>query len=474
MEIIGRKTEQNQLTDWLNSGKPEFVAVYGRRRIGKTYLIKEYFKQRFSFYTTGVANLKMKEQLRLFGDNLRKYGSEESGNPCDWFDAFRRLQELIESGKTFHDPVSGRAVVFIDELPWMDSPRSNFKEALDYFWNSYASSKPDIFLIVCGSATSWIIKYLLSSRGGLHNRVTRQIDLKPFTLQECEEYFRNNGIVMTRHQIIENYMVFGGIPYYLDLLDRRMSLAQNIDVLCFTENGQLRYEFERLYASLFRNSDRHMEIIRVIAKAKSGTTRAQLASNPKIGDGEALTEALSELCQCGFIRKYKDFGKSKRGFIYQVIDPYTLFYLDFIESEKVQSWLSHIDSPGYYSWAGYAFELVCLLHTNEIKKALGISGIETMVSAWKSRKIEGGAQIDMLIDRKDGVINVCEMKFSQAEYEISDQYEKNIRNKLEVFRKESKTRKALHTTMITSNGLYHNEHSQIVVKELSANDFFQH
>ena len=471
MKIIGRKNEQKLLEDCLRSGRPEFVAVYGRRRVGKTYLIREYFNQNFAFYTTGISGLNMKNQLKIFYESLLEYGSTSKTPPKDWFDAFRMLKALLEKTDR-RDPASDRLVVFIDELPWMDTPRSDYKSALDYFWNSWASAREDIVLIVCGSATSWIIDNLLSDTGGLHNRVTRQIHLQPFNLQECEELYQANGIAMTRQQMMQSYMVFGGIPFYLNCMDRRLSLAQNIDVICFRENGQLHYEFSRLYASLFRHSEKHMTIIRALARTRNGMTPVELSKLKSVGNGQSLTNTLIELEQCGFIRKYQNLSKNKKSWYFQVIDPFSLFCLNFMENEKIQSWLSYVGTPGYYAWCGNAFELVCLLHIPQIKAALGIQGVESLEYSWKSQVSTPGAQIDLVIDRKDDVINICEIKFGTEAFRIDADYEKQLLNKLVTFRKETAAKKALHLTMITSNGLAHNAHSGNVINEITGNDLF--
>ena len=454
------------------SGRPEFIAVYGRRRVGKTYLIREYFNRNFAFYTTGVTGLNMKGQLKTFYEQLREYGSLSRNEPKDWFEAFRMLKELLEQSNVHRDPASNRIVVFIDELPWMDTPKSNFKSALDFFWNSWASSREDIILIVCGSSTSWIIDNLLNDTGGLHNRVTRSIHLQPFTLHECEELYRINNISMTRQQIIQSYMIFGGIPYYMNCMDRRLSLAQNIDAIIFNETGQLHYEFSRLYASLFRNSEKHMVIIRALAKTGSGMTRSELAKQKGISDGQGLTKALEELAQCGFIRKYLNLTKGLRSWYYQVIDPFTLFYLRFIENNTVKSWLLHIGTPGYYAWSGNAFELVCLLHISHIKAVLGIQGVDSFEYSWRSRESKPGAQIDLVIDRKDDVINICEIKYVEGEFRIDAPYEKQLQNKITAFRQETKTAKAVHLTMITVGGLSHNAHSGIVINEITGDELF--
>lgn len=470
--MIGRKKEQDILNRALHASRAEFMVVYGRRRVGKTYLIKEYFNHNFSFYATGLSNAKTKEQLKVFGGSLKEYGDSEKNIPRDWYEAFLRLKQLLQRDQVKRDPVCGKRVVFLDELPWMDTARSDFKSALEYFWNSWASDQTDLLLIVCGSATSWIIENLLGNRGGFYNRITCRIHLLPFTLGECEAFYLANGIRMSRQQMIESYMIFGGIPYYLNCLDKRLSLAQNVDELLFNQSGQLYFEFDRLLSSLFKNYQRHTAIIEALARSKNGMNRVELAKIPKIGDGEPLTKALKELEQCGFIRKYRNFAKEKQGFYFQLIDPFTLFCLRFIKDQTHESWMMYINSAGYYAWTGNAFELVCLLHTPQIKQCLGISGVETTEYAWKSKDSRPGAQIDLLIDRKDGVINICEAKFSLAPYEIDFEYEQKLRNKIEAFSKETSTKKALHLTLISANGLLHNSHSGIVQNEINGEDLF--
>ncbi|MDY6322104.1 MAG: ATP-binding protein [Succinivibrio sp.] len=471
MKIIGRKREQKILEGCLRSGRPEFIAVYGRRRVGKTYLVREYFNNNFAFYTSGASDLNMKGQLRLFYESLLKYGWKEKKIPKDWFEAFRMLQKLLESSVAHRDPATGRLVVFLDELPWMDTRRSNFKSALDFFWNTWGSAREDLALIVCGSATSWIIDNLLESTGGLYKRVTRQIRLNPFTLYECEQLFATNEIALTRQQIIQSYMVFGGIPYYLNYFDRRLSLAQNIDVICFQDNGPLKYEFSNLYASLFRNSKKHMSIIKKLASLNRGLTRTELTCQQDISDGEGLTDALSELEQCGFIRKYHDVTKNNTAWRYQVIDPFTLFYLRFLEPGKILSWIAHVGTPAFYSWCGHAFELVCLIHIPQLKEALGISGVETEEYSWCNNKSQG-AQIDLVIDRKDGVANLCEMKFSAQPYQIDAAYEKQLLAKIEAFRTQTGSKKALHLTLVSASGLIRNARANCVISEIDGDDLF--
>ena len=447
------------------------MAVYGRRRVGKTFLIREFFKNRFAFYASGVADGKTRAQLKSFNDSLREYGCPQRAIPKDWFEAFTRLRALLEDEGALREPGSDKLVVFLDELPWMDTPRSDFRAALDRFWNMWGSARPDLLLIVCGSATSWMIDNLIDDHGGFYNRVTRQISLAPFTLAECEEYFARARTGMTRRQVVECYMTFGGIPYYLNLIDRKYSLAQNIDQLCFSQTGELRFEFDRLYRSLFKHSGRHVAIVRALAQRSGGLLRTELAAMEGIGDGRQLTAALKELEQCGFVRQYRDFTKPKNGQTYQLVDPFSLFHLRFLDTGDIGSWTSHHGTPGHAAWRGLAFELVCLLHIEQIKRALGISGIETREVSWRA-KTSPGAQIDLLIDRRDDVISVCEMKYAPDKFAISADYAKTLHAKIEAFEREAHPRKALHLTMITMEGVARNAHSDIVQREVVADELF--
>ena len=472
LKIIGRKRETDTLQICLDSGRPEFAVVYGRRRVGKTYLIRKYFNNGFSFYATGLAKEKTRGQLRGFHESLQRYGCEEKKIPSDWFEAFSRLRDLLSKPDIYREPLSGRRVVFLDEVPWMDTARSDFQSALDYFWNSWGSAQEDFLLIVCGSATSWIIDNLLMSTGGFYNRITRRIQLLPFSLLECEELLAANGIMMPRSQIIECYMTFGGIPYYLNLLDGRLSLAQNLEELCFQPYGALKNEYDVLFSSLFRNAGKHLEIIQVLAETKEGATRKEISERAAIPSGSGLTKCLRELEQCGFIREYRNFTKPSNEAFYQLIDPFTLFHLHIMAGGKTSSWLEFINSPGYHAWRGNAFEIVCLNHIRQIKTVLGISGIGTEEYAWKSTRSSPGAQIDLLIDRKDGMINLCEMKFSNDLYEISDEEYRKLLNRLTVFQKETGTKKAAHITLITANGLKRNKYAGIVQNLITGDELF--
>ena len=468
--MIGREYEKEILDHCLTSARSEFVVVYGRRRVGKTYLVKEYFGGRFSFYATGINNQNTRGQLKAFRASLEEYGCTENTIPRDWFEAFSRLKQILCATDVKREPISGRRVVFLDELPWMDTAKSDFKSALDYFWNSWGSSQEDLMLIVCGSATSWIIHNLLSDTGGFYNRITRRIHLAPFTLKECRALLQQNNVVMTNRQIIETYMIFGGIPFYLNMLNERLSLAQNVDILVFNEYGDLYYEYRDLFNSLFKNPGKHKQIIDALSKSKDGLTRVELAGIPSIGDGEPLTKTLSELVECGFIRKYKNYATQKQGCLFQITDPFVLFSLKCTDNSGIASWENYLNSPGYYAWWGNAFEILCLNHINEIKRILGISGVETNVYAWRSKKTVPGAQIDLLIDRKDGIINLCEMKFSDAEFVVDKEIEDDLVHKREAFRTEVNPDKAIHITLISASGVKNGKYTSVVQRIIKGDE----
>ena len=470
MEIIGRYEEQRLLQQYFESDEPEFVAVYGRRRVGKTFLIKKFFSERFSFYISGLANATKEEQLENFNATLTFYGQVPYARAKNWMEAFRQLIFLLENSKQ-----KDKKVIFIDELPWFDTPRSGFITGLEYFWNSWASARSDILLIACGSATSWMINKLLKNHGGLHNRVTRRMAIVPFNLNECETFFKHKKIVLNRKSIVESYLIFGGIPFYLNLFEKGLSLAQNVDKLCFTANGALKDEFSILYSSLFRYSENYISVIHALAKKKTGLTREEIISGTKL-QGGGLTAILEELEQCSFIRSYNAYEKKTKDRLYQLIDFYSLFYINFIKNAKQTDnhfWTSMTDNAKHRAWSGYAFEQLCMQHSAQIRRKLGISGVITYSAAWRSRRTgQTGAQVDLLIDRNDGIINLCEMKYANTEFVIDKKTDENLRNKKAAFVAETKTRKAVHITMVTTYGVTRNEYWGNIQSEVTMNDLF--
>lgn len=470
--MIGRSKEIRILEEAFDSGRPEFVAVYGRRRVGKTYLIKEVFGDRLTFSYTGTLNCSTKTQLSYFHDALMEQGIGKVPLPQTWPEAFRLLKKLIEESG------DSRKVVFLDELPWMDAPRSGFLSAFEHFWNGWGSSRKDLLLIICGSSTSWIINKIFRNRGGLHNRVTRNMHMSPFSLYECEEYARSLGLGLSRNNILEGYMVMGGIPLYWSKLDKGKSLAQNINDIFISEDGELRYEFNDLYSSIFTYPEKYIRIIECLSTKKSGMTRAEIISFTKIEGNGKFSEMLEELIECGFIRKYCHTNKKTRDALYQLVDCYTLFYYRFVKDAHGTDedyWLKILSTPTYHTWCGIAFERVCLLHTRQIKAALGISGIMANIFSWHIAKTDDhpGVQIDMLIDRADNVVSVCEMKYAPNGYVMTAAEASKINTRISVYSLYMPQKKGIQLVMITSNGMANKGERINIHRELTSDCLFQ-
>ena len=472
--MIGRTRERLELEAALAAGEAQLIAVCGRRRVGKTYLVRESFKDRFFFEHAGVMHGTMAEQLAEFGDSLRRAGLRAVPPLKSWREAFNELERLISGCRR-----KGKKVLFIDEMPWMDTPKSGFLKAFEVFWNGWCSGRKEVVFVICGSATSWIVKKVFRNKGGLYNRATGRIFLEPFTLSECRDLVVSRGIEMGDDDLAEAYMVFGGVPYYWTLLEKGRSIAQNIDRLCFSRTGKLRHEFDELYASLFENGGAHLALVRRLAECKSGMTQKELLEAAGISSGGNGKRYLEELEQSGFIRKFTSFGKRKRDSQYQMIDNFTLFHLKFLEGESNPDehyWQHSVNSPKVNAWRGLSFERVCFWHIPQIKAALGVSGVRTQVYCWRHVADDvypAGAQVDMLIERADHVINVCEMKFSMRPFSIEKAYLAQLKTKLGAFEQLTKTRSAVHLTFVTAAGLLRNKHSGIVQSEVTLDDLFR-
>ena len=449
-----------------------FVAVYGRRRVGKTYLIRETFNNRFTFYHTGLAKSTLSKQLAAWRLSLREYGLKKATLPRTWLDAFDDLKEIIRQSD------EKKKIIFIDELPWIDTQRSGFIPALENFWNGWASARKDVVLVVCGSATSWIINKILKNKGGLHNRVNTKIHLQPFTLHECERYAAHRKLVMNRRQIMECYMIMGGIPFYWSKLERGISMAQNIDNLFFNPDGELHDEFDELYASLFKNPDPYITVVQTLGKKRTGMTRDEIIAAGGLQDNGRLSEILQDLEACGFIRRYSNFGLKSKQAVFQLIDSYTLFHYRFIQENRggdENFWSRQTGSPLYYNWCGLAFERLCLLHLPQVKEALGILGTVSRVCSWyqTSTPERKGVQIDLIVDRDDGVIDLCEMKYTKEPYEMTSEEEQKIQYRRSSLITATGTEKAVHLVLISANGVKENAYSDEFQSIITADALFE-
>jgi hypothetical protein len=478
--IIGRKNEVNELKTQYLSGKAEFVAIYGRRRVGKTFLVDEALKGKITFRHAGLSPVdengqtnNLKKQLQHFYQSLLLQGVKKSHCPKNWLEAFFMLEmhlQTIDKGK--------RQVVFIDELPWLDTPRSGFITALEAFWNGWACHRSNLMLVVCGSANSWMLDNLVNNHGGLYGRTTYEIKLTPFTLAECEQFYKSKGVVMSRYDMAQAYMMLGGIPYYMNYITRERSLAQNIDAMFFTPNGKLRGEFKRLFESVFTQPEELEKIVRLLSMRRKGFTREEVSEKTKIGLNGSLSKWLNALVSSDFAERYVPFGESKRNEYYRLTDPFCLFYLRFVDEQKTLDstfWMSNVKSDVIKVWRGYAFEDLCMRHVDGIKRALGISGISTNQSAWAvtGDDEKEGTQIDMLMERADNVVNMCEMKFYSEPYAVKKSYHMKLVHRMNVLVEKVSRKTVVHNVLVTTYGLVRNEYAGDFVNVVTLDDLFK-
>lgn len=476
--MIGRKQEINDLNRLYDDKKPELVAIYGRRRVGKTYLVDKTFENRITFRHTGLSPAGdgckelLKQQLDSFYNSLLLQGMEKCQCPSNWFDAFLLLEKFLQSKND-----GSRQVVFLDELPWMDTPKSSFVRAFESFWNGWGSHRDNLMVIVSGSANSWIQNKLINNYGGLYNRLTYVIKLSPFNLNECEQFYKSNNVGLSRYDIAQSYMIFGGIPYYMGYVKPELSLAQNIDNLFFDSHGVFKDEFKRLFSSMFSDSEVVKSIVKFLYTRNAGYTRKEIVEKVGIADGSILSSNLNALVSSDFVAAYVPFGCGKRELHYKLIDPFCIFYLHFLEGKSRLNnhfWQQNVTSPSLSSWRGFAFENVCFNHIDQIKFALGIPAVITERSAWSKRNgDEEGTQIDLLIKRNDNIINMCEIKYYSDDFKVSKEYYKKIMGRQTLLSESISKKFVVHNTLITTFGLFKNEYSSIFTSVVTLDDLFR-
>ncbi len=477
--MIGREKEVAELLELYDENRAELVAVYGRRRVGKTYLVDETFKDRITFRHAGISPIELREQqkgqptkkqLEAFYYSLIAQGMEKDHCPKDWLEAFFMLEMFLQSVDN-----GTRQVVFLDELPWMDTAKSGFITGFEAFWNGWACHR-NIMVIISGSANSWMDNELINNHGGLYGRVTYEIKLSPFTLRECELLFKDRRINISRYDIAQSYMILGGIPYYLNYFRRGYSLAQNIDELFFTKGAKLAQEYDRLFSSIFTNPDLSQKIVKLLAKRSGGFTRKEIVKETGYSDGGTLSKALNALIASDFVVKYTPFECGKREEHYKLVDPFCIFYLRFVENKDSIAdgfWQQNVDAQPIVTWRGYAFENVCFNHIAEIKRALGISGISSTEAAWtKMGDEEKGTQIDLLIARKDNVVNMCEMKFYSDDFAVSKEYAETIRRRKSALSERISKKSTIHSTLVTTYGIKDNEYKWSFEKVITLDELF--
>ena len=471
--LIGREKEIQKLNECLLAKESQLVLVYGRRRVGKSFLINQFFDNRFDFKLVGDNSLSKSEQLFNFYDELRRQSKNKIEIPKNWREAFFLLRDYLDSFKG-----SQKHVVFFDEMPWLDNQKSGFLEAFEYFWNSFGASKNNLIFIVCGSATSWLVDNFDHNKGGLFNRQNCRIYLEPFTLYETEQFLlKKKNINWSRYDICECYMILGGIPYYLNLLSRNLSYSENIDNLFFKKRAELWDEFDHLYNTLFSNASNYIKVVEAVLSKRMGLTRKEIIEKTKLSDNSDISKILRNLVDSGFLRSYSFYGKKKQGTVYQGADYFTMFYYKFVREHyghDEQFWTHSIESSSRKAWAGLSFEQVCKDHIRQIKNAIGIGAVASEDSEWfvQGNEVHDGAQIDMLIERRDRVINICEMKFCEQQFVIDKKYDMSLRNKIGTFRLVTGTKKALQLVMVTTYGVKQNMYSNLVQSQVLLDDLF--
>lgn len=476
--MIGREQERQELIRLYGSTEAQFIAIYGRLGVGKTYLVSSIFDGMFTFRHSGIspADLESKgkgllrSQLNQFYNSLRIYGLDNEKCPQSWMEAFYLLEKLL-----IQKDDGSRQLVFIDELPWLDTPRSGFISALEGFWNSWACGRKNLMLVVCGSANSWILNKLINNHGGLYGRLTYEIKLDPFCLSECEDFFKEKGMTLSRYDMAQSYMMLGGIPYYMGYFSSSLSLAQNIDALFFDKKAKLRFEFERLFKSIFDNPERAEYIVRLLSTKNKGYSRKEIVEATGIKEGGAITELLRALVASDFVISYTPFGESRKNTHYKLIDPFCLFYLRVVEGKdrlnRGNAWLEDLDNPALTTFKGLAFENACLHHIRQIKKALGIGGVVTKQSTWMSEG-DYGFQICIVVERQDRIVNICDLKFCNDEFSVTKEYYRAILRRQNLIAQHIGKKCAIRNTLITTFGLKKNEYGCVYSDVLVLDDLF--
>ena len=477
--IIGREKEIAELKELYASDKSEFVAVYGRRRVGKTFLIDEALKGKITFRHAGLSSIdesgkknSLKEQLKHFYFSLQMHGMRKCKCPSSWMEAFFMLAQFLEGKDT-----GRRQVVFLDELPWLDTPRSGFITAFEGFWNTWGCHRNNLMLVVCGSANSWMLDNLVNNHGGLYGRTTYEVKLRPFKLSECEAFIRKKGIRMSRYDIVQSYMILGGIPYYWGYMKKGLSLAQNIDHLFFAEDAKLRDEYNRLFASVFANPEQMKHIVNCLGTRRVGLTRQEILDKIGLDNNGNSSKMLKALMASDFIQSYVPFGMSKHEVHYKLSDPFCLFYQKYVNEKAemdAEFWTHNVTAQSVNSWRGFAFEEVCLSHIRQIKQAINILDVSSTQSSWSLRGDDSreGTQIDLLINRRDNVVDLCEMKFYNEPFTVSKSYHATLVHRQNLLSAQLPKRTSVHHVLITTFGLNYNEYSGIFQHTITIDQLF--
>ena len=469
--MVARQEQIELIEETLTINKSSFVAFTGRRRVGKTFLINQKYSSKMCLSVTGIQGVSTRQQISNFIQKIEEHSKQRIlSKPSNWQDAFLILKNYLQTL-----PKTKKQVIFIDELPWMCNAKNGLLQLIAHLWNDYLSKEKHFVLVICGSSTAWITQKIINDKGGLHNRITHSVHLKPFTLAETKAFFAERKMNLTHNAIAELYMTMGGIPFYLENIKRGESPMKAVERMCFADNGLLKNEYQNLYKALFNYPENHEAIVATLALSNSGISREELIKKSKVQAGGPFTRAMNDLLLSGFVVEDVPNGKLKKGSLYRLIDEFSVFHHRFIKKNKKAGndvWQTITASQSYKVWKGFAFETLCKKHIQEIKNALGIKNVYTTTNSFSYKNEKGGFQIDLLIDRNDNVINLCECKFYDAPFEIDKKYCLQLLTRRSEFKIASKTRKIVFNTMITNHTMKQNAYSldcvdnQIIIDEL--------
>ncbi len=474
MKIISRKEEKKDLEYCERSKKSELICVYGRRRVGKTFLVEQTFRD-FAFRAVGLEKGTTKQQLKSFGQRLIEYGDDIKQTPENWFEAFSRLDKIL-SGESIRRSLNGKKIVFLDEFPWFATKKSDFLVAFEDYWNRRGTQDGDLLFIICGSATSWIIKNVIKNTGNMFQRVTKKICVEPFTLAETELFFKDREFDWSREQIAECQMIFGGLPFFFDLMNTSQSLVKNINRLLFDKDALFGDETKKLLDATLSESPIYEKILSKLAFARYGIKKSELQVEIAAPNG-TYGRAVQDLVDCGYVIEYKKKYEEYNPLYIQLVDPFLLFHYHYLSKEKrIDSYEDLIGNIGRYdNWRGTAFEILCLNNTASIKSALGIRGVKTECYPWynSTDKKNERVQIDMVIERADKITNLCEIKYTNKPFVIDASYEQELIKKRDIFKEKTGTSQALKVIIISAAGVSGTRYTSYISDIITLDDIFE-
>jgi AAA+ ATPase superfamily predicted ATPase len=423
-QFIGRKVEIAQLTALIDLPRPSIAVIYGRRRVGKSELIRHVTQGKNVLSFEGLEGQPKHKQIKNFLFQLSAQSNIREKNISDWPDALILLRTLTQDGQW---------IIILDEFQWMANYQNELVSVIKMIWEKYLSQNPDLTLILCGSIASFMKSKVLKS-SALYGRTDYELNLHELNLSEISEFFPGKG----SDEVIDTAMLVGGIPKYLELISEYPSLYDALEPLAFSQDGFFKTEYDRLFASHFGKKPIFMKIIQTLATNPYGLTTGKLAKEMQVASGGTLCHQLDDLESAGFLHSIIPFDKPEGSKLrkYILMDAYVRFYHSIIRGSMKETtppntqFHAIMSSPRYAAWAGMAFEFLCMRHHKEISRILGFHGIPYTAGPFFQRKTldTPGVQIDLLFERSDKILVLCEMKYLLASVpgDIIDQVNRKV------------------------------------------------